>query len=559
MKIKRSILAPLLVAALALASGGWLLQKGASQEQNVYFQARLFEEVLHHVSDRFVEPKDPAALYRMAIDGLLHELGDPHTSLMTPQDYERLRVQTQGEYGGLGIQIDIRDGWVTVIAPLRDTPAERAGLQAGDRIVEVDGKSTRGWTVDEAVERLRGPKGQPVDLRVARSGVDEPIPFRIVRDEIRVPSVPSAYMLDDRVGYVELRVFSETSAQDLKEAIDGLRAKGMKGLVLDLRQNPGGLLDQGVAVSDLFLEEGRAVVETRSRIPSQNQDFVATSRDEYPGMPIVVLVDEGSASASEIVAGALQDNDRALVVGRTTFGKGSVQTLFPLSGGNHLKLTTARWYTASGRSIQKPYNGAAMNGVAGATDAASGDSTGVGTREAFRTVGGRVVYGGGGIRPDVIMERDTLSTAEQTFLRSLQRHGSKYRDAVFRYAVEYARAHPDLEPDFAVTPAMLDGLYAALREAGIDVERSEFDQASRWVGRDLAVEITHAKWGDAEARRRWNATDPWIEVARDLLRQARNMDELFAAGARYAEAHEVGPEPQQEEQGAEQELEGALR
>jgi len=530
MKIKRSILAPLLVAVLALASGGWLLQKGGTQEQNVYFQARLFEEVLHHVSDRFVDPQEPAELYRKAIDGLLYELGDPHTTLMTPKDYEQLRVQTEGEYGGLGIQIDIRDGWVTVIAPLRDTPAERAGLQAGDRIVEVDGESTRGWSVDEAVDRLRGPKGKPVSLRVVRSGVDEPIPFRIVRDEIRVPSVALAYMIEDGIGYVALSVFSETSTRDLKAAIDDLRAKGMKRLVLDLRNNPGGLLDQGVSVSDLFLEEGKVVVETRSRIPAQNQKFRATGADEYPGMPIVVLVDEGSASASEIVAGALQDHDRAVVLGRTTFGKGSVQTLFPLSGGNHLKLTTARWYTPSGRSIQKPYaRGLVSNG------AASADSTAA--RPEYRTAGGRVVYGGGGIRPDVIVENDTLTTAEQVFVRSLQRHGSKYRDAVFAYAVAYVREHPELRPDFRVTPAMLDGLYAELLEAGVDVPRSEYDQASRLVSRNLAVEITRAKWGSAEVQRRLNAEDPWVRLAADLLKQADDIRGLFAAAERYRAAH----------------------
>ena len=534
MKIKRSILAPLLIAALALASGGWLLQKGGIQEQNVYFQARLFEEVLHHVSDRFVDPQEPAELYRKAIDGLLYELGDPHTVLMTPKDVEQLRVQTEGEYGGLGIQIDIRDGWVTVIAPLRDTPAERAGLQAGDRIVQVDGESTRGWSVDEAVDRLRGPKGKPGDLRVVRSGVDEPIPFRIVRDEIRVPSVALAYMVDDGIGYVELSVFSETSTRDLKAAIDDLRAKGMKGLVLDLRNNPGGLLDQGVSVSNLFLSEGKAVVETRSRIPSQNQLFRATGADEYPDMPIVVLVDEGSASASEIVAGALQDHDRALLLGRTTFGKGSVQTLFPLSGGNHLKLTTARWYTASGRSIQKPYARAmALNGAAATGDAADSAEA----KPEYRTAGGRVVYGGGGIRPDVIVENDTLTSAEQAFVRSLQRHGSKYRDAVFSYAVAYLREHPNLERDFPVTPAMLDGLYTTLQQAGVDVPRSEYDQASRLVSRNLAVEITRAKWGSAEARRRLNTEDPWIKLAADLLKQSNDPAGLFAAAERYRAAH----------------------
>src|SRR5690606_40337489 len=406
-------------------------------------------------------------------------------------------------------------------------------------IVEVDGESTRGWTVDEAVERLRGPKGRPAGLRVVRSGRDEPCPFHIVRDAIRVPSVALAYMVEDGIGYVELSVFSETSTRDLKAAIDDLRAQGLKGLVLDLRQNPGGLLDQGVSVSDLFLDEGKVVVETRSRIPAQNQQFRATGADEYPGMPIVVLVDEGSASASEIVAGALQDNDRALVLGETTFGKGSVQTLFPLSGGNHLKLTTARWYTASGRSIQKPYDRVmALNGAA-RTDENGADS--VESKQVYRTVGGRVVYGGGGIRPDVIMADDTLSTAEQVFLRSLQRHGSKYRDAVFGYAVAYAREHPDLQREFPVTPAMLDGLYAALQQAGVDVRRSEFDQASRLVRRDLAVEITRAKWGSTEARRRWNAEDRWIRVASDLLAQSNDVEGLFAAAERYRAARGETP------------------
>lgn len=546
MQIKRSIVAPLVLALIALASGGWLLQRGVSRDRNVYLQARLFEEVLHHVSDRFVEEKDPASLYRMAIDGLLQELGDPHSVFMTPEEYERLRVQTQGEYGGLGIQIDVRGGWVTVVAPLPGTPAERAGIQAGDRIIEVDGVSTKGWTSDEAVGHLRGPKGSTVNLKVARVGIEEPLTFRIVRDEIHVASVPTAYMLDDRVGYVELTVFSESSTQELRQAIDRLRAQGMRGLILDLRNNPGGLLDQGISVADLFLDRGKLISETRSRVASQNQKYRAVDEDHYPGMPIVVLVGRWSASASEILAGALQDHDRALIVGETTYGKGSVQTLFPLSGGNHLKLTTARWYTPLGRSIQKPY-GIDRDRVAEEEEIAEEEGA-VEERETtrpneeFHTPMGRVVYGGGGIWPDVHVPYDTLATAEQEFVKSVQKYGSKFNDVVFDFAVQYAKSHPELKPGFPVGRELLDGFYRALGENGIRVDRSLYDGAHRWIGRLVALEIANAKWGQQEKRKRWNMDDPQVQVAARLLREAAELNALFALAARYegAGAGEAG-------------------
>jgi carboxyl-terminal processing protease len=531
MKIKRSLVAPLMVAGVALASGGWLLQRGASPEQNIYLQARLFEEVLHHVSDKFVDEKEPSQLYKMAIDGMLTELGDPHSVFMTPEDYEKLRIQTQGEYGGLGIQIDVRDGWVTVLTPLPGTPGERAGLQAGDKIIEVDGVTTKGWNADDAVAKLRGPKGQAVNLKIGRIGVDEPIPFRIVRDEIHVKSVPAAYLLDNGVGYIELSVFSESSTQELKEAIDGLKAKGMRGLILDLRGNPGGLLDQGVSVSDLFLPEGKLVTEMRGRMPSANHKFGTSDPDMYPGMPMVVLVGPYAASASEIVAGALQDHDRALLLGQQTFGKGSVQTLFPLAGDNFLKLTTSRWYTPSGRSIQKPY-GIDSNRVVGASgedgDSASADTAKL---ERFRTAGGRVVLGGGGIFPDVTVQPDTLSLQEQTFRNAVAKSAAKFRDAVYRYSVRYGHDHGELKPGFQVSPAMLDGFYKTLTDAGIAVDRSVYDDASRWISYELAYQVAYNKWGPAEAKRVLNAQDNQIRAAADLLRKARDPQSLLAAAA----------------------------
>ena len=342
MKMTRGLRAPLFVALVGLVSGGWLLQQSGGDD-DVYTQARLFEDVLHHVADEYVDQKDPAELYRMAIAGLLDQLGDPHTTFMTPDEYEGLRIQTTGEYGGLGIQIGVRNDWVTVIAPLPETPAERAGLQAGDRIVKVDGESTRGWDEDEAVSRLRGPNGSRVTIEVARIGVEEPIPFTIVREEIHVQSVRNSFMLEPGIGYVSLTVFSETSTQEVRTAIDNLRRQGMRGVVLDLRTNPGGLLDQAITLSEMFLDRGEQISEVRARDPRDNQAFRDRTPDSYPEMPIVVLVNGYSASASEILAGALQDHDRALVLGETTYGKGSVQTLFNRDDGYALKMTTARW------------------------------------------------------------------------------------------------------------------------------------------------------------------------------------------------------------------------
>ncbi len=533
MRIKRALVAPSVIAGIALATGGWLLQRGVSQEGNVYFQARLFDEVLHHISDRYVDPKDPSTLYRMAIDGLIYELGDPHTAFMTPEDYDALRVQTQGEYAGIGSEIDVRDGWVTIVSPLPGSPSERAGLQAGDRIIEVDGRSTRGWSSNDAVRELRGPKGQAVELTIQRVGVDEPIRYRIVRDEIHIQSVQAKYLMEDGIGYVQLRAFSESTTDELRSAIQELRGQGMRALVLDLRRNPGGLLDQAISASDLFLSSGKVVAELRGRTRDMNQKFTASTGDRFEGMPIVVLVGPSTASAAEILAGALQDHDRALIVGERSFGKGLVQSLYRLPAGHWLKLTTARWYTPVGRTIQRPYHADAQLEDDGSAESGVVEEE----REVFRSAGGRTIYGGGGITPDVEVEPERLNEAELAFAQAVQRHGSRYRDVLYAYAIRYVHDHPELRPDFQVTPAMLDGFYRALQEQGIKVERSVFDGASRWISYDLGAEIALAKWNRETSQKRWNAEDPQIRVAVELLREARTPDGLFAAADRYLAKH----------------------
>lgn len=536
MKIKRAFLAPMVVAAIAFATGGWFLQRGVSREGNVYTQARLFEEVLHRISDDYVDAKDPSSLYKMAIDGLIHELGDPYTAFMTPEDYKNLKVTTQGEYGGIGAEITKRDGWVTIMAPLPGSPSERAGLQAGDKIVEINGVSTKGWSQDDAVAKLRGPKGSVVEFKVARTGIDELIPFKLVRDEIHVKSVRTSYLMDGGIGYVELRVFSENTTSELRTAVDDLRKQGMKGLIIDVRGNPGGLLDQAISASDLFLSRGQPVSELRGRVAGMNQKFVAQSPDQYPGLPVVVLTGGQTASASEILAGALQDHDRALVVGEQTFGKGLVQTLFQLPAGHWLKMTTARWYTPVGRSIQRPQAAALL------AEEGEGPETGVEGEsarplETFRTDGGRTVYGGGGITPDLLVEPDKFTDEEIEFVKAVQKYGSKYYDLLYQYAIDYHRQHPDLKPGFPVTTDLLEGFYRLLNSNGIPVSRDLFRGASRWVSQDLGYQVTYARWSPQEARKRANAEDPQVRVASQLLRESSSPQVLFQQAEKYAVEH----------------------
>lgn len=532
MKLKRTVLGPVMVAAVAMVSGGWLLQQGGGDDPLGVRNQRVFDEVLNRLSTDYVDTYSRTDLYRKAVEGLIRELGDPHTSFMTAEEYAALHAQTTGEYGGLGIQIDQKNGWITVIAPLPGTPAERAGLMAGDRIVEVEGRTTRGWTTDEAVKVLRGRPGDAVSIRVARVGMDEPIGYSIVREEIQTRAISSSYMVGDGIGYARLTVFSETATSELRQAIEGMKQEGMRGLILDLRMNPGGLLDQGISVADLFAERGMAVVETRSRQPRDSRTFSARTPEAYPGLKLVVLVDEYSASASEIVAGALQDHDRALVLGAPTFGKGSVQTLVPLSGGNFLKLTTGRWYTPVGRSIQKDYqtNGDAVALLEDQPMDVEGNpvaQTDTVQRKPYRTDSGRVVYGGGGIVPDLIVRPDTLTTAEKEFAAAVFRGGAAFNDVLFSFSIDYIRANPNLQQGFPVTAEMRADVFRRLQAAGIEVTREQFEAARTVLDTRLAEEITLHKFGQAAAVQRRNANDAVMRTALDLLRRAPDQQALF--------------------------------
>mgnify|MGYP000156235768 CR=1 FL=1 len=346
--MKKAFVIGSLLVVLTLSIGGSAGSKGADSNAT-YEHLRLFTEVLSIVQNQYVDEVAPRELIYNAIKGTLRGL-DPHSAFLDPDSYREMQVETSGSFGGLGIEITLRDDILTVVAPIEGTPAYRAGIQPGDRIVRIDGLPTKDMQLADAVKRMRGKPGTKVTISVLREGWAEPRDFEIVREQIRVHSV-RAHDLGGGIAYIRLRQFQEQTAHDLEQAIEKFQKAGMKALILDLRNNPGGLLTAAVEVTEKFIDDGKLVVYTEGRVRNQNMRFSAHAKKAITDVPMVVLVNHGSASASEIVAGALQDYGRAVLVGTTTFGKGSVQTIIPLSDGSGLRLTTAKYFTPKGRSI----------------------------------------------------------------------------------------------------------------------------------------------------------------------------------------------------------------
>ncbi len=519
------------VATAALASGAWLLQRRVESAGSVYQQARLFDDVLAHVADYYVDSIGEQRLYQMAINGMLDQLGDPYSSFLERDDFRLLSEQTSGNYGGLGIQIEVRDGWITVVAPLPDTPAEQVGIQSGDRIAGLDGVSTEGWKQDQAVRELRGPAGTTAELTVRRVGVEQPIIFRVTRATIHIRSVQVATMLDDRVGFVFLSTVSETSARELSTAIGDLQKQGMKTLILDLRNNPGGLLDQGIAVSELFLDVGQPIVGTRGRSRQSTRSYRDGKPQAWPQLPVVVLANGYSASAAEIIAGALQDHDRAVLIGTPTFGKGLVQSLFQLTSETALKLTTARWFTPSGRTIQRPSASEEEQAAQVAAAAAGKDTSAPDSTAVFRTDAGRVMRGGGGIRPDIFVAGDTLTTAERSFARGLGAKYPVFRDVLTSYALELKGSNRLRDASFPMTDAMVDEVLRRLKARGVEVPADLMAGARSLSGQELAYEATRYTFGRTAELRRRMGDDPQIQQALALARRARTPQELLALAA----------------------------
>lgn len=514
------------VLSSAVVSGGWLIERAPAGSRDAASRARLFEQVLQRVRHDYVDTLSDSTLYRRAIEGALLELHDPHSVFLDARRLDRFQERTVGLYGGVGIQMDVRDSGITVIATLPGTPAEQAGMLTGDRIISIEGKPTQGLTTDEALAALRGPPGTQVHVLVERPGIIERMPFTLARRIIEVNPVRHAVLLRDGVGFVDLTVFSAKAAPDLSRAIDSLRKAGAKSLVLDLRGDPGGLLEQGVDVADLFLDPGQPIVSTRGRSPEETHAFSDRTPQKWGDMPLVVLTDSGTASASEIVAGALQDHDRAVLVGTTTYGKGSAQRLFRVMDGSALKLTIALWYTPSGRSINRVRALSRDELDDGGTPPPADSSA----RPVYHTDAGRAVRGGGGIVPDVVVPTPALTAADKALQTELGARVPKFRDAITDYAFALRASHTVKDPAFVVTPAMRDELYRRLQARGIAVTRAVYDSAAPLVSRALAAQIERYVFGNRAEFDRTLREDPVVTRAVALLRGVHTPRELLDRG-----------------------------
>jgi carboxyl-terminal processing protease len=478
-KIKKGALF-LGVVVIGLLIGGLVY----ALTDSLYANLEEFGQVAAVVTSHYVEDIDTEDLIQAGIAGMLGAL-DPYSEYLDPKQHSALLEDTHGQFEGLGIEIAIKDGWLTVISPLEDTPAERMGIQAGDRIIEIEGVSTEGITTEEAVVKLRGPKGTVVNITLERQGIREPMEYAIERDVISIRAVPYYGIAREEIGYVRLNRFSDIAADELKEAVSDLQRENIKGLILDLRGNPGGLLSQAVAVASVFLQPDRLVVETKGKVKGQNNKFHSLGKPLSPDLPLAILVDRGSASGSEIVAGAIQDWDRGVIIGDTTFGKGLVQNIIELEDGAGLKLTTAKYLMPSGRSIQRPEDLKNAMELMQTDSEKRGDEPDTSRRqERFFTKGGRVVYGGGGIVPDLLIPYEDISPLEYNLLARL---------SFFDFAVYYTADHPDLPVDFDVDRAVLSEFQRFLKtkdfsyQTSSEVELKKLKEALTQEGRSEAV------------------------------------------------------------------------
>ena len=505
--------------------GGKVLatQQGAPQHYDAFASA------LAAIEAHYVDEVDTERLVYQAIGGILQTL-DPHSNFMDPRSYAQLRERQEGRYYGLGISINVIDGRITVMSIFEGSPASRRGLRRGDVIARISDEDASDMTSDEAVRLLRGPKGSSVDIAIRRTGYDDLIPLTVERDEITIATIQGAFMADERTGYVRLRDFSETTGRDLERALDELRANGMERLVLDLRNNPGGPLDQAIRVSNAFLPKGDLIVYTRGRVNNSDQDYHAQQESEYTDIPLVVLVNRNSASASEIVAGAIQDHDRGLVVGETTFGKALVQSIYRVSHGAGLALTTARYYTPSGRMIQRPWDGTFDEYLTYSLREQEPRQHSPSDRK--YTDAGRAVYSGGGVEPDHPISGPIegfdpsrlgrLLAARQEFASFAERFSAAGDTRI----MAESGGREVVDRGFVIDQRLLDEFKAHVRERGLTVDDDAFDAQLDFIRSMMHLRIDEALFDVEEARRNLFQTDPQAQLAMTLFDEAEALLEL---------------------------------
>jgi carboxyl-terminal processing protease len=525
---KSRFLAALALIAAATVAGGVFAGKLHAAPEREAPSLDEYADILTTLSDWAPEPIPPEKIVYASIHGMLGRL-DPHTSFLEPDEFSAMKEKQHGSFYGLGIQIQKRMGKITVIAPMEGTPAYKLGVRAGDIITHIGDEELKDdVSTEDVVRKLRGPKGTAVTIRIRRVGFPEPITMTITRAEIPTRSVRYAFMLEPGVGYIMLSDFTHTSSKELYEAIEKLRKEGMKKLLFDLRGNPGGVLEQAVDVTDVFVPKGDMVVYTKGRTASSAQEYYAPGDGPHFDQPLVVLVNRGSASASEIVAGAIQDHDRGLILGQRTWGKGLVQSVYTLSYGAGLALTTARYYTPSGRWIQRDYSDLLSYVNPGDPDAATAeggeDETHPSAESAiFYTDAGRPVYAQGGIRPDVIVKNDRDSKLLQQLLA---------RYAFFNFAVDWIARHPNASIDGDVTPEVRKDFFefvekSAKYSTAPELQKAYAEDPNRaLVDLAIRIELANAKLGPEAGRKVFVGGDPQIQKAMTLFGEASRIAAL---------------------------------
>ncbi|MDH4222319.1 MAG: S41 family peptidase [candidate division Zixibacteria bacterium] len=503
-----------LLLALSAVAIIWIVGMGQTGEQTLQAQpqeqtkdtimrySKLLAQAAYSINDRYVEEIDPKDLGYAGIKGML-ELLDPFSSLLEKKGYDLLMEITHGRYEGLGMTIEKREKEIIVVSPIEGTPAYRMGLRAGDRIIEIEGKATFEMSTEEASKLMRGPAGTKVNLKIKREGMAEPLDYLIERAVIELKNVPYYGTVGDGIGYIRLSRFSEETGRELNDAITELRKKDIKGLIFDLRYNGGGLLSEGVETSNLFLDRGKLIVYTQGKKEEELNKYLAKNEPFFPDKPLVVLVDEQTASASEIVAGAIQDWDRGVIIGDTTFGKGLVQTVLNMPDDVFLKLTIAKYYIPSGRCIQKPEK-SRKNPDLLSSDEEDSSKGKPQANEVYHTNGGRVVYGGGGIVPDIIIEEDYLKPIEINLERN---------QVFFDFAVRYISKHEGLSSDFVADEKViaefrdfikeknftyLTPLELSLRELEKNIETQKNKENFAYSLKELKAAIDKSKENDFE-------------------------------------------------------------
>ena len=537
MRKSRFFPAAMLAVVLSAIAGGFFGSSALATQDETQQQYRVFAAALAAIDREYVESVPSDRLVYGAIDGLLKTL-DPHSSFFDPRAYAQMRERQEGKYYGLGIQIQVIDGDITVMSIFEGSPAFKKGLRRGDIIARIEEQDAKGWTSEQAVRKLKGPKGTTVDISIKRRGYDQLIDMEVVLDEVNITTVRGAFMIDAQTGYVKLGEFSETSDREVGAALESLRAKGMKRLVFDLRDNPGGALDQAIAISNRFLPRGDLIVFTKGRINNADQEYRATEESEYTHVPMVVLVNRNSASASEIVSGALQDHDRALVVGETTFGKALVQSVYRISGNAGLALTTGRYYTPSGRLIQRPWDGSFDEYLTYTLRDQKGGDRQHSSAELKYTDAGRKVYSGGGIEPDKFIAGPVEGFSPTRFGRQLYARGS-FANFADQFVAEGDTRFSDatkskkrIAKGFAVTDEMVREFRASLQSQKIKIDEEAFKTDEQFIRAMIRYDIDLALFGVEEARRNLVAKDPQTQFALEQFGEAQRLTELARANSR---------------------------